>query len=84
MIFKAYEIANLDSKFKLNLINSIGGIKSGNLIGTKSSNGGTNLAIFFSNMHLQSNPPLLGLNTYYSVAKIASFPYARIDNIIDF
>lgn len=61
MIFNAHEIANLDSKFKLNLINNIGGIKPGNLIGTKSSNGDTNLAIFFSIMHLQSDPPLLGL-----------------------
>lgn len=53
-------IANLDRKFRLNLINSIGGIKPGNLIGTKSSSGETNLAIFFSVMHLQSDPPLLG------------------------
>lgn len=54
------EIENLDQKFRLNLINSITGIKPGNLIGTKSKNGQENVAIFSSVVHLGSNPAQLG------------------------
>ena len=54
------EIENLDRKFRLNLINSITGIKPGNLIGTKSKNGQENVAIFSSVVHLGSNPAQLG------------------------
>jgi flavin reductase (DIM6/NTAB) family NADH-FMN oxidoreductase RutF len=45
---------------RLNLINSCMGYKSANLIGTKSANGNTNLAVFSSVTHLGSNPALLG------------------------
>lgn len=45
---------------RLNLINSISGIKPANLIGTISSNRETNLAIFSSVIHLGSQPALLG------------------------
>ena len=45
---------------RLNIINSITGIKAGNLIGTMSENHGSNLAIFSSVIHLGSNPALLG------------------------
>jgi flavin reductase (DIM6/NTAB) family NADH-FMN oxidoreductase RutF len=45
---------------RLNIINSITGIKPGNLIGTASEQGQTNLAIFSSIVHLGSNPALLG------------------------
>ncbi len=45
---------------RLNLINSISGIKPGNLIGTKSVYGSPNLAIISSVVHLGSNPALLG------------------------
>lgn len=46
---------------RLNLINSIPGLKPANLIGTQSQNGILNLAIFSSVIHLGSNPPLLGM-----------------------
>jgi flavin reductase (DIM6/NTAB) family NADH-FMN oxidoreductase RutF len=45
---------------RLNIINSITGIKPGNLIGTASEQGQTNLAVFSSIVHLGSNPALLG------------------------
>ena len=45
---------------KINLINSCMGYKSSNLIGTKSKDGSTNLAIFSSVTHLGSDPALLG------------------------
>lgn len=54
------EIENLERKFRLNLINSISGIKSANLIATKSHSGLENVAIFSSVVHLGSDPAQLG------------------------
>ena len=54
------EIKDLDRKYRLNLINSLSGIKSANLIGTQSQDGKDNVAIFSSVIHLGSNPPQLG------------------------
>jgi len=45
---------------RLNLINSLSGIKPANLIGTIDKNGNENLAIFSSIVHLGSNPALFG------------------------
>ncbi|MCE7063898.1 flavin reductase family protein [Dyadobacter sp. CY326] len=45
---------------RLNIINSITGIKPANLVGTISADGKTNLAIFSSVIHLGSNPALIG------------------------
>ncbi|MGB5377262.1 flavin reductase family protein [Muriicola sp.] len=54
------DIAELPSRFRANLINSITGYKSCNLIGSTSEEGLTNLAIFSSVIHIGSSPPLLG------------------------
>ena len=54
------DIDNLDKLYRINLINSITGIKPANLIGTMSEVGETNLAVFSSVVHLGSNPPLVG------------------------
>lgn len=53
------EIESLEHKFKLNLINSLSGIKPANLIGTKSSTNKENVAIFSSVVHLGSSPAQL-------------------------
>ena len=58
--FTKEAIDELASRYKNNLINSISGYKSANLIGTKSNAGSCNLAIFNSVVHLGSNPALLG------------------------
>lgn len=47
--------------YRLNLINSITGIKPANLIGTRSKDGIPNVAIFSSVVHLGSNPALIGM-----------------------
>lgn len=47
---------------RLNLINSITGIKPANLIGTISPEGEPNLAIFSSVVHLGSDPAIIGFN----------------------
>lgn len=57
--FTRTDIDDLEKVYRLNLINSLSGYKSANLIGTKGSMG-ENLAVISSVIHLGSNPPLLG------------------------
>jgi len=54
-------LASLDQRYRASLINSLGGFKSVNLVGTINKNGQTNLAIFNSIVHLGAHPPLVGL-----------------------
>ncbi|AOE49601.1 flavin reductase family protein [Kangiella sediminilitoris] len=61
MYLNSKNIEELERKYRLNLINSITGIKPANLIGTISADGVQNVAIFSSVVHLGSNPPLLGM-----------------------
>ena len=58
--FSKENIDALATRYKNNLINSISGYKSANLIGTQNKAGNTNLAVFNSVVHLGSNPALLG------------------------
>lgn len=58
--FNKNTINNLPKINRLNLINSCTGYKSANLIGTKSKDGKSNVAIFSSVTHLGSNPAMLG------------------------
>ncbi len=58
--FSKIEIESLEKNYRANLINSIGGYKSANLIGTVSDDGHTNLAVFSSVVHLGAHPPLVG------------------------
>lgn len=75
--------------FRLNLINSCTGYKSANLIGTKSKDGISNVAVFSSVTHLGSNPPLLGFvlrpttvlrNTYGNIKKTGLFTVNHINS----
>ncbi len=58
--FDKPSILNLDKNFRIDLINSVTGVKTPHLIATVSNDGITNLAIFSSIVHLGSNPPLIG------------------------
>lgn len=58
--FSGADIEELEKRYKVNLINSLSGFKSANLIGTASKENGSNLAIFSSVIHLGSDPALLG------------------------
>ena len=57
--FNTDDIHGFSKLYRLNLINSITGYKSANMIGTKSDSGDENVAIFSSITHLGSNPALL-------------------------
>ena len=86
--FKLKEILEQETIYKANFINSITGYKPGNLIGTKSEDGITNLAIFSSIVHLGANPPLLGFvlrpaqevprNTYENIKSTGYFTVNHI------
>ena len=54
------DIEQMEKIFRLNLINSVTGFKSANLIATSSEEGITNVAVFSSITHLGSNPPFVG------------------------
>ncbi|MFY0608298.1 MAG: flavin reductase [Cyclobacteriaceae bacterium] len=60
MYFSKELIEKTERIKRLNLINSISGIKPANLIATKSNDGFPNVGIFSSVVHLGSDPALLG------------------------
>ena len=57
--FNSESLDSLNKIYRINLINSITGYKSANLLGTISNKGVENVAIFSSITHLGSNPALL-------------------------
>ncbi|MDH6252362.1 flavin reductase (DIM6/NTAB) family NADH-FMN oxidoreductase RutF [Chryseobacterium sp. H1D6B] len=59
--FTNQQIADLEERKRIAMINSLSGFKSLNLIGTINKEGQTNLAIFNSVMHIGANPALMGL-----------------------
>lgn len=92
MYLSKKDIGNLNRVKRLNIINSVTGIKPGNLIGTKSLKGETNLAIFSSLIHLGSNPALLGFivrpankirrDTYQNILETGYYTINHITNKI--
>lgn len=72
------EINEFDRLYRINLINSITGYKSANLIGTVNSKGIHNLAMFSSVVHIGSSPPLLAM-----VTRPDSVPRDTLKNIRD-
>lgn len=59
--FNQNDFKSLNKLFRINLFNSITGIKPANLVGTVNTQSMSNLAIFSSIVHLGSKPPLIGL-----------------------
>lgn len=74
--FDSQAIEKMDKRFRANFINSVTGFKSANLLGSISSSGVTNLAVFSSVTHLGSHPPLLGFITRPTV--VARHTYLNI------
>lgn len=56
-------LANMTSRYRAQVINSLSGFKSANLIGTRSKDNINNLAMFSSVFHLGSSPALVGFIT---------------------
>lgn len=85
--FSTNDINQLHHLYRINLINSCSGYKSANLIGTKSTDGVSNVAVFSSVTHLGSNPALLGFflrpttvmrNTYHNLKATGVFTINHI------
>ncbi len=60
MIIDKEALRTYESRYRATFINSLAGIKQAFLIGTKSKDGLSNLAIFNSLIHIGANPPLWG------------------------
>lgn len=84
--FTEKNIQELENVYRLNLINSLTGYKSANLIGTKNENN-SNLCIVSSVIHLGSNPAVFGFimrpntvprHTYSNIKKNGSFTVNQI------
>ena len=78
MILEIKDIAQLEQHYKTAFINSLAGFRQAVLVGTKSINGITNLAIFNSLIHLGANPALFGL-----ISRPDSVPRDTLQNILD-
>ena len=59
----AADIEGFERVYRLNFVNGLPGFKPANLVGTRTPDGRTNLAIFSSALHLGSDPPTLGIVT---------------------
>lgn len=75
-IFRKADIDALDKRYRVQLINSLTGFKSANLIGTIDQEQNTNLAIFSSAVHLGADPALIGM-----ISRPDSVPKDTITNI---
>lgn len=85
--FNLKDIFSLQKIYRINLINSCSGFKSANLLGSKSKDGISNVAVFSSVTHLGSNPPTLGFilrpttvprNTYKNIKEVGYFTINHI------
>ncbi|MEM1137303.1 MAG: flavin reductase [Bacteroidota bacterium] len=60
VVYNKESLLDMDQNFRRELINTISGYKSANLISTENKAKIKNLAIFNSVVHIGANPPLLG------------------------
>lgn len=72
------EIEQLEQHYRRAFINSLAGFRQVVLVGTKSLDGNTNLAIFNSLIHLGANPALFGL-----ISRPDSVQRDTLQNILD-
>ena len=72
------DIDQLEQRFRAQLINSLSGFKSLNLIGTQSKSGVHNLAVISSVVHLGANPPLMGY-----ISRPIAAPRHTLQNILE-
>lgn len=84
-------ILGLEKFYRRTFMNAISGYRSGTLIGTKSENGQTNLAVFNSLIHVGATPPHLGFmmrpttierHTYENIKKTGFYTINHITSSI--
>ena len=72
------ELEQMEKQARTNLVNSLSGIQPANLIGSKSANGISNIAIFNSVMHIGAHPALMGM-----IMRPVSVQRDTYQNIVD-
>jgi len=86
-VFTYNDLMQLPSRYRGVLLNKVSGLKSANLIGTKSKEGQTNLAVFNSVVHIGANPPYLGFilrpttverHTYENIKETGVYTFNQI------
>ena len=89
--FTQQDINAMHHLYRINLINSCSGYKSANLIGSKSKNGISNVAIFSSITHIGSDPSMIGFfirpttvirDTYINIKETEYFTINHIHETI--
>jgi flavin reductase (DIM6/NTAB) family NADH-FMN oxidoreductase RutF len=78
VIFNKETINQLEQRYRTAFINSLAGFRQAVLVGTKSADGNSNLAIFNSLIHLGANPALFGL-----MSRPDSVQRDTLQNILD-
>jgi flavin reductase (DIM6/NTAB) family NADH-FMN oxidoreductase RutF len=78
VILQKDDIEQLEQRYRTAFVNSLAGFRQAVLVGTKSAEGATNLAIFNSLMHLGAKPALFGLINRPDVV-----PRHTLQNILD-
>jgi len=77
-VFTRDDIDAMDKRSRANLINSLSGYKSANLLGTANCQGQTNLALMSSVFHIGANPPLVGV-----LFRPHSVPRHSLENLME-
>lgn len=78
LVLARSDINAIDKRNRANLINSLSGYKSANLLGSINAKGQTNLALMTSVFHVGANPPLLGL-----LIRPHSVPRHSLENLME-
>ncbi|MBC7904214.1 MAG: flavin reductase [Gemmatimonadaceae bacterium] len=78
MIISKETISDFEQRYRTAFINSLAGFRQAVLVGTKSKDGLTNLAIFNSLIHLGANPALFGL-----ISRPEKVPRDTLKNILE-
>ena len=78
MIIQQQDIQAFEQRFRTAFVNSLAGFRQAVLVGTRSLEGKSNLAIFNSLIHLGANPALFGF-----ISRPDTVPRDTLQNIID-
>ena len=78
MIIDKQTLNHYESRYRAKLINSLAGMKQAVLVGTQSTDGQPNLAVFNSLIHIGANPPLWGI-----ICRPDTVKRDTLDNILE-
>ena len=91
MIVKTDDLNQMEKRYRAQLINSLSGVKSANLIGTVNQEKQTNLSIVSSVFHLGADPALMGMifrpavverHTFENICETKSFTINHVNSEI--